>query len=565
LVPHVFGTEGEHLGRWPTNASEVPNALKDLACWTTQPTPPCGPEGGIGGEMRPSGDFTHYFFSPGNFQFAPGGQTTGMTSVYDNNTVTGTVTVASVLNDGSPIPKEPGVTSDDYMALPAASDDGSHILMAASGTGICGKSTCAPMPLPCGWSDGGGFKNGIAIGECPPLLPSHLYMRVNGSVTYDVSDGHQVDFKAMTPDGTHVFFTSTEQPTADDHDSGIDLFMWSEATDSIRRVSAGAGTVGDSDACNASWIARCGVEIASPHYTYFETKPTDNVVSSGGDVYFYSPEQFVGSNGIPGRRNLYVLHQGELEYVATLEPSQSATRFEVSPNGRWAAFITASKLTPYDNQGKEEMYRFDADTGDLRCVSCLPSGEPPQNNVEGSQDGLFLTDDGRAFFATRDQLVPQDTDGVTDVYEYVAGAARLITDGIAPRDETRFGKVGLVGVSNDGTDAYFSTLQTLVPEDANGAFLKFYDARVNGGFPTSSVAAPCAAADECHGDGNAALAPLRLGSTADLGSAGNVHRRGHRKHRHRTHRRHHHRKHRSHGKHKNGKKRHRHHGRPGAR
>jgi hypothetical protein len=388
------------------------------------------------------------------------------------------------------------------------------------------------------------------------LLPSHLYVRANGLVTYDVSKGHQVDFKAMTDDGTRVYYTSSEQITPDDHDTSVDLFMWSEAGDTVTRVTSGTGGVGDSDACNASWTTKCSIEIADPGFPAFQnlfggSRPANSIVSRGDDIYFYSPEQFVGSNGIPGRRNLYVRHQGELQYVATMEPNQKATRFQVSPNGSWAAFITASKLTPYDNQGKEEMYRYDVDSGDLRCVSCKPNGDPPVFDVEGSQNGLYLADDGRAFFATKDQLVPQDTDGITDVYEYTSGAPRLITSGIAQKEQTRFGKVGLVGVSNNGTDVYFSTMETLVAQDRNGAFLKFYDARVNGGFPISSSAAPCGAADECHGSGNGTIPTPRLASTAGLGAGGNAQPKRHKKHHHKKkHKKHHHKKkHKKHKKH----------------
>ena len=39
-----------------------------------------------------------------------------------------------------------------------------------------------------------------------------------------------------------------------------------------------------------------------------------------------------------------------------------------------------------------------------------------------------------------------------------------------------------MGVSPNGVDVYFATFDTLVPQDLNGAFLKFYDARTGGGF-----------------------------------------------------------------------------------
>ena len=66
----------------------------------------------------------------------------------------------------------------------------------------------------------------------PAASDRSLYMRVNDSVTYDVSRGHEVTYVGMTADGSKVFFTSAEQLTPEDHDTSSDLYMWSEATNS---------------------------------------------------------------------------------------------------------------------------------------------------------------------------------------------------------------------------------------------------------------------------------------------------------------------------------------------
>ena len=126
------------------------------------------------------------------------------------------------------------------------------------------------------------------------------------------------------------------------------------------------------------------------------------------------------------------------------------------------------------------------------------------------------------FFSTGDDLVPRDADGVRDIYEYVDGRAQLISSGRSDARETARAAVGLVSVSADGIDAFFATVDTLVGQDENGPFLKFYDARVNGGFPFTKPPAACVAADECHGEESVAPAPLSVGSSAVLGSRGNV-------------------------------------------
>jgi hypothetical protein len=169
------------------------------------------------------------------------------------------------------------------------------------------------------------------------------------------------------------------------------------------------------------------------------------------------------------------------------------------------------------------MYLYEAGTGRLTCVSCIPNGEPASTDVQGSENGLYLTDDGRVFFSTEDALVHEDTNRALDVYEYADGRPQLITPGTG---ETRrpnpqsLGAVrsqpGLVGVSADGTDVYFSTYDTLVRQDHNGLFLKFYDARTGGGFSAPPPPLPCEAADECHGAPSGPPPALAEGTGAGL-------------------------------------------------
>jgi hypothetical protein len=563
MAPYMWGADGAAHGRLPTNAAEIPNGEADLR------------EYGFNGDMKPSADFSHYFFSSSNVAFAPGGLTSGNGSVYDNDLATGTVEIVSKLSNGSPIPEEPGDEEDDYFTLPAASIDGSHILIAATGTAVCGHAKCPSASnerIPC--YDGIDQAGAVgAIQKCPENLPSHLYMRVGGGVggvTYDVSGGAVVHYDGMTSDGSKVYFTSHEDLTEDnsDNDSSVDLYMWSEVGDTITRVSSGSGSVGNTDNCNSAWIAGCGVEVV-PSMVGMEllqaggfeqavhggalrfglsfSDPTDNSIAAvSGDIYFYSPEQFVASKGVPGRRNLYVFRSGQIQFVATLDADKPTSRFQITPSGSRAAFITDSRLTTYDNAGYDEMYTFTPSTGQLVCVSCIPSGQPPTSYVVGSQNGIFMSDDGRTFFATESALLPADTNGLTDVYEYVDGRPRLISSGVASIQKSSLGEAGLVGVSADGIDVYIGTFDRLVAGDQNGQLLRFYDARSGGGFPQTTVAAPCAAADECHAPPNQTESLPAIGSSADLGSGGNLSQATKKT---RKHRKHHKRRRRHHGRH----------------
>ncbi len=571
-APYVWSANGSFRERWPSNLGAIsagvnPGASHSLDC----PSVVGGSfnsavENYCPGDVTASSDLSHFVFATEWNLFAPQGQLAAPGSVYDNNTAASTMTVASRTSAGTNIPNEPADASGDPLQIPNVSADGSHILMASGGTGPCGLAKCESPP--CFWFS--------RVDRCP-LQPSHLYMRVDDSITYDVSKGHDVAYVGATENGAKVFFTSSEQLTPNDTDSSKDLYMWSEETDSLTLVSIGNNGKGNSDSCNAGFTAKCDVVMYS-NSSYCQLSSgaggnchSDNFIASkAGDIFFFSPEQLDGSKGLADQENLYDFRNGHVQYVSTMTTGPfcfkspvefisdegcsdtPAVRMEVTPDGNHMAFITASQETQYDNAGHLEMYVYDAPSERLTCVSCIPDGEPPSSNVSASQNGLFISNDGRSVFTTEDALVHGDTNKGQDVYEYVDGRAQLITTGTG---ETRtpggfFAIVqnapGLQGISADGTDIYFSTLSTLVPEDHNGLFLKFYDARSGGGFSNTGPPAPCEAADECHGPGSEPSAPMKEGTGVPI-AGGNVaaesggkktkkaHKRHHRKHaRHQT-------------------------------
>jgi hypothetical protein len=196
--------------------------------------------------------------------------------------------------------------------------------------------------------------------------------------------------------------------------------------------------------------------------------------------------------------------------------------FVVTPDGRFAAFGTTMPLDPaFENAGKSEVYRFDHGSGELDCASCSPTEAVPSTDARLPADGLGMTDDGRVFFNTGEQLVLRDTNENRDAYEWEKDEASgqslqaLISTGSSLFDS------GLLGVTADGRDAFFFTRESIVDgEDFNGEAMKVYDARELGGFFKLPQPPPCAAADECRGPATQAAPPPQIGTFK--GSGGNA-------------------------------------------
>lgn len=255
---------------------------------------------------------------------------------------------------------------------------------------------------------------------------------------------------------------------------------------------------------------------------------------------------------------LQLWHSGTTKTVAVAaDPSDyppATGTARISADGTRLAFLSSAPLAGYDPEGASELYLYEAGADSLLCASCNPSGARPLgpssipgaiangSEVQAYKPRAMDADGSRLFFDSQDSLVPADTNGEEDVYEWRAqgvsgcgaasGCVGLISSGKAAEPAT------FLDASADGTDTYFLTDASLVGTDPGAADV--YDARVGGGFPEPPSPIPC------FGDACQPLPPEPddpTPGTLFYGSEGNpsppaVHRRK----KHRTKKRHHHKK-----------------------
>lgn len=155
---------------------------------------------------------------------------------------------------------------------------------------------------------------------------------------------------------------------------------------------------------------------------------------------------------------------------------------------------------------------YDATTGALVCVSCDPGGARPvgpahlggdENPYPALEERLgggttstfyephnFSEDGSRLFFQSPDALVPQDSNGRDNVYEYEDGHIYPISD-VAGNFDSYF-----LDASPSGNDVFIDTADQLLPSDTDFRD-DVYDVRVDGGYPVSVSRSPCDNADSC--------------------------------------------------------------------
>ncbi|HEX5593480.1 MAG TPA: hypothetical protein VFX35_09040 [Solirubrobacterales bacterium] len=298
-----------------------------------------------------------------------------------------------------------------------------------------------------------------------------------------------------------------------------------------------------------------------------------NISADGSNVYFIS-ESEIGGHGNAGSPNLYVWSGGGApEFIATVAANDlistsgiegsypnltnwtdwAVTPFRsnsevgpggdssrTTPDGDVLVFESKEEITPFENAGHTEIYRWDDVAKSLDCISCNPNVEPGTGDAQLQNVDLVrppialhnVSDDGsRVFFETTEALAPIDDDKVNDIYEWQQGSLelpKLISSGHSIEVQTLHSQVQLQPAPNvifaitpDSTNVVFLSQDELVPGAGSGGSPALYDARVNGGFPLPALPTICLRED-CKPGPSGSLLSLAGASSEATSGAGNV-------------------------------------------
>lgn len=386
--------------------------------------------------------------------------------------------------------------------------------------------------------------------ERRPVAP--LYVRdLSEKKTWRVG-GPRPLFEMMSANGAWVFFWEKHELYAFNVDTQttFDLTATRGGTESDAGVVDGFDMATSDDGSHVYYVAKGALAAGAASGEY-------NLYVSHYDGEHWDAPALVATLSKADITGWFHLRNSEYTVFPQLEWDADFAR--VSPGGRYLAFLSSRSLTGYDNtdvseretedevggsseieQKNEvvttrvhhdmEVYLYDAVRAHVVCVSCKPTGSRPDGAYgsaipsratkgeqgklwvaawfpEGSGGGnkgnvaiahmpRYITESGRVFFDSMDSLVPQDTNGVADVYEYEpagvgdctnpsatfsdrsGGCVSLVSSGTSARESA------LMDASGTGDDVFFATASKLVGEDYDSSY-DVYDAHV------CSAAAPC--------------------------------------------------------------------------
>lgn len=337
-----------------------------------------------------------------------------------------------------------------------------------------------------------------------------LYVREDGASTVQLNasrrtpslgDGSAV-FRAATPDGAQVFFTDETPLTNGPQDNG-GLYAYDFASGTLTDLTPdGAGAPGVEGVLGTS---------ADGQSVYFVATAALAAGAVAGENNLYLARDgaltFVAA----------LSHEDGSDWTQQFD----ARTARVTADGEYLAFMSDAPLSGYDNVNANtgtadtEVFVYDAGTGELSCASCNPSGARPVGPAwvptAGSTGYLprYISEDGqRVFFDSSDALLPLASNGLQNVYEYEHGNVYLISSGTSD-DRSTF-----ADASASGDDVFFTTRSQLVPEDQDESS-NMYDARVGGGFPAPPAPPASCEGEGCRGPLSAPSPSLTIATEAD--------------------------------------------------
>jgi hypothetical protein len=413
-----------------------------------------------------------------------------------------------------------------------------------------------------------------------------LYVREDGMSTVEVSKSQRTPedlagpqsarFQGANVNGSRVFFTSCAKLTDDatasaghgptpalncfpgEPETGNDLYEYDLETGVLTDLTVDrltAEKAGDPDGAKVLGVADISEDGS---YVYFVAEGT---LTTGENAEDQGP--------VSEEPNLYVAHlengSWTTKFIATLAPPTSYFRaaggqkggdsedwdenpalntVRDTPDGTHLAFLSTKSLTGYNNadantsEPDAEVFSYDAVSEQLLCVSCNPSGERPIGPsslddtgqqvpfaLQGYTPRNYSENGGRLFFNSDDALVPHDSNGRQDVYEWeqegegscnqASGCIFPISD-VAGNYESFF-----LDASPSGNDVFFATEDQLVPADTD-FHVDIYDARVDGGFPVSTEPPSCDNGDSCKGPVSPQPGAFGAPASATFSGAGNL-------------------------------------------
>lgn len=271
-------------------------------------------------------------------------------------------------------------------------------------------------------------------------LASGQLRRLDTRISHAMWLTYQLPSHAMSPDGRHLLFMS-DWPAfvPDDTNEMADVFLQDLETGQTRRVS---GSLSGQESNGASEGAAISADGRYVLFSSHASNLVDRDTNFREDVFAVRldllPPQ-TGTARLPAEDPAAPVVRGSVTHRGW-QPNGHVYDVSISEDGDVVAFVsTADNLVPGDTNEEEDVFVHDRSAGTTVRLTVSASGEQSDGQ---SFDPVVSADGSRvAFQSYATNLVPDDRNGVADVFVRDLGTGELVRGSLAdsgaePDDES---------------------------------------------------------------------------------------------------------------------------------
>lgn len=261
----------------------------------------------------------------------------------------------------------------------------------------------------------------------------------------------------ISGNGKFVVFQSNNSNLVENDTNGVDdIFLYDVQTEQIERVSTG---IGGEQANRTSGLGYAATVSADGRFVAFVSE-ANNLVSNDSNNL---PDIFLYDRVLQETKRINMNNEDE----NLGESNGASTHPTLSANGQFIVFQSeANNLIQNDTNEVTDIFLYHLATGQIEIISTSWSGGLA-NGRSGNPD---ISSNGRwiAFSSDANNLVPNDTNSVTDIFIYDAITGRTIRASINNEGEEGNHVSNSPAISGDGSKiAFVSLASNLVLDDTN--------------------------------------------------------------------------------------------------
>ena len=265
-------------------------------------------------------------------------------------------------------------------------------------------------------------------------------------------------------------------------DDGAQVLALNESTKQLEEIGSGVPEVvslmpdGSESSCGLdletgrSFIGGLGGSAKSA--TGVERRPGYHMIAATDASRVYFGARPNGECGKPF--GLYVRNR-ETEETTLIDPGTGAdvAFIRASADGRSAYFATRSKLDPVDTNTDVDVYRWDEESGESTCLSCVVADAKVESG-DGFYNPVLVSDDSsHVYFESAKQLVAGLGGSGRSLYVLSGGTIRFVAETNRENSETAFSQAEL---SSDGNELVFTAQagRDLTADEVSGNPVELY-------------------------------------------------------------------------------------------